>query len=551
MCYNRIANRCNLSGREVFMKDKITALYCRLSNDDDLQGESNSIKNQKEMLLRYAEDNKLPNPQFYVDDGWSGTTFDRPDFQRMISDMEKGEIGTIVTKDLSRLGREYLRTGEYIELIFPEYKVRYIAINDGYDTAHSEGEMMVFRNVMNDFYARDCSKKIRTVLQAKGKSGKPISANSSYGYQKSPADKNLWEINEPQAEIVRRIFRMCINGLGTAQIAARLTAEGVPAPSIKRYPEKTLPWSKTTVREILSRVEYLGHTVNFKTEQVSFKNHKRRKKAPADTLIFRNTHDPIVTQEEFDLVQQIRSKRNRPQKIAEVNPFSGMVYCADCGGRLHLNRGKSVITEHMKCGNYSSYTQKCSAHYIRTSVLEEIVCGELNELLANIKENEQSFIETAIQSSLKGQIIEVKRSEQTVKQNEKRIAEIDRLFAKLYEDRVANIISEDRFLTLSATYEPEQHKLRDENATLKSVVQSHEQKNSDITHFMEFVRNYEHIDKLTPEIMHELIECIEVHEADRSSGQRMQRVDIFFRFRIVAASTIFCRKTVKQQKGAA
>ena len=528
------------------MTDKITALYCRLSNDDDLQGESNSITNQKEMLLKYAQDNCLPNPQFYVDDGWSGTSFQRPDFQRMIRDMEDGKIGIIVTKDLSRLGREYLQTGEYIELVFPEFGVRYIAVNDAYDTASSENEMMVFRNVMNDFYARDCSKKIRAVLQANGKSGKPLSVNPPFGYKKSSTDKNQWEIDEPAAAIVRRIFQMCIDGLGPTQIAKRLTAEGIPTPT-----KKAAHWSKTTVKGILSRMEYAGHTVNFKTEQKSYKNRKRQPTSPENQKIFRDTHEPIVSQEEFDLVQKIREQRIRPQKIAEVNPFSGMVYCADCGARLHLNRGKTVTNEHMKCGSYSSDFQRCTAHYIRTAVLHEVVLAEVNKLLRTVQAHEQDFVQAAMESAQSGHSAELKQAQKTLRQNTKRIADLDRLFARLYEDNVSGKISDERFRRLSAGYEDEQRQLKQESAALRTFIEAKEQKSADVVNFVEIVRQYDRIETLTPELMHELIDRIEVHEPDNSAGHRVQRIEIYFRFRVAQAGAAVVGRTQNSKKNAA
>jgi len=365
-------------------EDKITALYCYLSQDDLLAGESNSITNQKEILLKYAKDNGFPDPQFYVDDGWSGTTFQRPEFMRMVRDMEDGKIGIIVTKDLSRLGRNYLKTGEYIEIIFTDNNVRYIAVNDGVDTAKSENELVAFKNICNDWFARDTSRKIKAVFKAKGRSGKPLVPIPPYGYRKSDADKNIWEVDEEAAEVVCRIFRMCIEGFGPKQIAKRLSDEEILIPTAyavsKGYIasgayKNPTKWSNSVVALILEKQEYLGHTVNFKTYRKSYKVRKMMKSPCEDWLIFENTHPAIISQHDFDLVQELRQNRRRMQKFEEINPFSGMVYCADCGAKMYLNRWHDISKgqEHLKCGTYAKDSSECSAHFIRTAVLCELV----------------------------------------------------------------------------------------------------------------------------------------------------------------------------------
>ena len=338
--------------------DKITALYCRLSNDDDLQGESNSITNQKAILKKYADENGLGNTQFYVDDGFSGTNFNRPDFMRMMEDVKSGKIGTIITKDLSRFGRDYLMTGQYIEMILPDYDVRYIAINDNVDTLRSENEMMVFKNVFNDWYARDCSKKIKAVFKAKGQSGKPLTSMIPYGYKKSETDKNVWEIDEEAAEIVRRIFQLCIDGYGPTQIARILTEDKVLTPTAYAEMKKSesitcakpYRWSHRTIGALLEKLEYIGHTVNFRTKTKSYKSKKRIINSKTDWQIFENTHEAIISKEDFDLVQELRKNKRKLQHQEEVNPFSGMVYCADCGKKMYLCRSKSLNSdqEHLK-----------------------------------------------------------------------------------------------------------------------------------------------------------------------------------------------------------
>ena len=530
------------------MTGKITALYCRLSQDDMLQDESNSITNQKAILKKFAEDNGLSNPVFYVDDGVSGTTFERDGFKAMMADVVAGNVGIVITKDLSRLGRDYLKTGEYIEIIFPDYDVRYIAINDGVDTLKSENELMAFKNIFNDWYARDTSKKIRAVFKAKGQSGKPLSL-PIYGYKKSEADKNMWLVDDEAAEVVRRIFKLCIEGYGPAQIARILTQEGIPTPTAYALSHgrdnghknaKLHRWSGKTISHILDRPEYIGHTVNFRTHKKSYKNKKTVRNPQEEWLIFENTHEPIVTQQEFDLVQELRKNKRRPTKHEEVNPFSGMVYCADCGKKMYLCRATSLTAdqEHLKCSTYSSDKDACSAHFIRTVVLNEIVLNDLNKLLVRVKEHEDEFVQAAMDNSVQKQSSELSKAKKAMKQAEKRIVELDRLFTRLYEDNVSGKISDERFSVMSAGYEDEQKKLRASVSELTSYIETAEQKSSDVTAFISVVQKYEHITELTPEIMHELIEKIVVHAPDKSSGHRTQQIDIYYRFDVAVSTAV-------------
>ncbi len=530
------------------MTDKITALYCRLSQDDMLQGESNSITNQKAILKKYAEDNDFSNPVFYVDDGVSGTTFERDGFKSMMADVEAGKVGTVITKDLSRLGRDYLKTGEYIEIIFPDHDVRYIAINDGVDTLKSENELMAFKNIFNDWYARDTSKKIRAVFKAKGQSGKPLSL-PIYGYKKSEADKNMWLVDDEAAEVVCSIFKLCIEGYGPAQIARILTQEGISTPTAYALSQgrdnghkdaKLHRWSGKTISHILDRPEYIGHTVNFRTHKKSYKNKKTVRNPQEEWLIFENTHEPIVTQQEFDLVQELRKNKRRPTKHEEVNPFSGMVYCADCGKKMYLCRATSLTAdqEHLKCSTYSSDKDACSAHFIRTVVLNEIVLNELNKLLVRVKEHEDEFVQAAMDNSVQKQTSELSKARKAMKQAEKRIAELDRLFTRLYEDNVSGKISDERFTVMSSGYEDEQKKLKASVTELTDYIETSEQKSADVTAFISVVQKYEHITELTPEIMHELIEKIVVHAPDKSSGNRTQQIEIHYRFDVAVTTAV-------------
>ena len=530
------------------MTDKITALYCRLSQDDMLQGESNSITNQKAILKKYAEDNGFSNPVFYVDDGVSGTTWEREGFKAMLADIEEGKVGTVITKDLSRLGRDYLKTGEYIEIIFPDHDVRYIAINDGVDTLKSENELMAFKNIFNDWYARDTSKKIRAVFKAKGQSGKHLS-NPIYGYKHSETDKNLWVIDDEAAEVVRKIFHLCIDGYGPTQIARILTEQGIPTPTAYALSQgrdnghknaKLHRWGNETIAHILEKAEYCGHTVNFRTHVKSYKNKKRVDNPKEDWLIFENTHEAIITQQEFDLVQELRKNKRRPTKHEEVNPFSGICYCADCGKKLYLCRATTMTAdqEHLKCGTYAKDKNGCTIHFVRTIVLKEIILGELNKMVAFVKDNEDEFVQMAMDNSLQKQSSELSKSRKKLKESEKRIAELDRLFTRLYEDNVSGKISDERFSIMSAGYEDEQKKLRATVAELTDFIETAEQKSADVTAFISVVQKYERITELTPEIMHELIEKIVVHAPDKSSGHRTQQIDIYYRFDVAVSTAV-------------
>ena len=530
------------------MTDKITALYCRLSQDDMLQGESNSITNQKAILKKYAEDNGFSNPVFYVDDGVSGTTWEREGFKAMLADIEEGKVGTVITKDLSRLGRDYLKTGEYIEIIFPDHDVRYIAINDGVDTLKSENELMAFKNIFNDWYARDTSKKIRAVFKAKGQSGKHLS-NPIYGYKHSETDKNLWVIDDEAAEVVRKIFHLCIDGYGPTQIARILTEQGIPTPTAYALSQgrdnghknaKLHRWGNETIAHILEKAEYCGHTVNFRTHVKSYKNKKRVDNPKEDWLIFENTHEAIITQQEFDLVQELRKNKRRPTKHEEVNPFSGICYCADCGKKLYLCRATTMTAdqEHLKCGTNAKDKNGCTIHFVRTIVLKEIILGELNKMVAFVKDNEDEFVQMAMDNSVQKQSSELSKSRKKLKESEKRIAELDRLFTRLYEDNVLGKISDERFSIMSAGYEDEQKKLRATVAELTDFIETAEQKSADVTAFIQVVQKYEHITELTPEIMHELIEKIVVHAPDKSSGHRTQKIEIHYSFNVAVTNAV-------------
>jgi len=530
--------------------DKITALYCRLSQDDMLAGESNSITNQKSILLKYAKENGFTNTQFYTDDGYSGTNFNRPDFQRMKTDIEDGRVSTVIVKYLSRLGREYLQTGYYTEIFFSQYDVRFIAIHDNVDTQRGDNDFAPFKNLMNEFYARDCSKKVRAVLKSKGMSGKPLTSNAPYGYKKAEGNKDLWIIDEEAAAVVRKMFTLCIGGYSPFQIAKKLSEEQLLTPSA--YFElratgsisapKPYHWSNKTVESMLHKQEYTGCTVNFKTIKKSYKSKKYVHNPKEDWIIFKGTHEPIVSESDFDLVQELTKTKRKIQRDNTANPFSSKVYCADCGAKMYLCRAKSMSEdqEHLKCGRYAKDKDDCTAHFIRTIVLKDIVVVEINRLLTEIHDNEEEFVQLAMEKSNRTHLSDLKKAKKTLTDNEKRIAELDRLFKRLYEDNVAGKISDMRFEQMSKDYEAEQEQLKQKNAELSLFISENEQKTSDVTTFMQVVRKYEVVTELTPEIMNELIDRIEVHAPDKSSGHRRQTIDIYFRFNIASATAEIC-----------
>ncbi|MCM1275439.1 MAG: DUF4368 domain-containing protein [Lachnospiraceae bacterium] len=479
----------------------------------------------------------------------------------MLADIEAGKVGTVIVKDMSRFGRDYLKVGYYTEVMFAEYDVHFIAVNDGVDSELESNDFTPIRNLFNEFYARDCSKKIKAVFNAKGKSGKPLTTHVPYGYKKSETDKNAWEIDEETAPMVKRIFKLCIDGHEPMQIAKILTAENILKPTaydeLKSTGsitiEKPFRWAQKTVVGILEKLEYVGHTVNFKTRRKSYKHKKKLANPREEWLIFENTHEPIISQHDFDLVQELRQNKRKIQKHGEINPFSGMVYCADCGAKMYLCRSRSLTDEqeHLKCSTYANDSSECSAHYIRTAVLRELVLGELNKLLEIIHDNENEFVDSAMEHASAAKSQELKKARKALNQAEKRITELDKLFTRLYEDNVSGKISDERFTLMSANYDNEHKQLKQTVSELQKFIEETEQKTADVTNFIKLVRKYTYINELTPEIMHELVEKIVIHAPDKSSGHRQQKVEIYFRFNVASAEATLNRKDYDKRKKAA
>ena len=520
--------------------DNITVLYARLSQEDALDGESNSIANQKKILLKYATDNGFPNPIFFIDDGVSGVTFDRPGWNEMIRLAEAGKVQTVIVKDMSRMGRDYLKVGYYTESFFAERDIRYIAINDGVDSAKGDNEFTPFRNLFNDFYARDTSKKIRAVMRSKGNAGEHLCSNPPYGYRKDPADKKKWIVDEEAAEVVKRIFDLCIAGKGPMQIAKILTADKVltvkahyARQSEKVLPDKPYQWSAKSIAGILERPEYTGCTVNFKTYSKSHKLKKRLQNAPENQRIFPNTQPAIIEEKVFERVQELRANKRRPAKQAERQGlFSGLLYCADCGSKLHFATGKNMTPAQdcYRCSRYKSNTGDCTMHFIREETLKLFVRQRIFDVTAMFIDDIQGFQKIVYQQRFTEAEQAVKRQKKELEQARKRIAELDRIFKRIYEDDINGTISHERFLKLSAEYEAEQKELATFVQKEQAAVDTYEQNKSDFDSFAAIIRKYVGIRELTPTIVNEFVKKIIVHAPDKSSGHRRQKIQIVWNF---------------------
>lgn len=520
--------------------DNITALYARLSQEDALDGESNSIANQKKILLKYATDNGFPNPTFFIDDGVSGVTFDRPGWNEMIRLAEAGKVKTVIVKDMSRMGRDYLKVGYYTESFFAERDIRYIAINDGVDSDKGDNDFTPFRNLFNDFYARDTSKKIRAVMRAKGNAGEHLCTNPPYGYMKDPANKKKWIVDEEAAEIVKRIFDLCIAGKGPMQIAKLLTAQHVltvkghyAQRDGKPLPEKPYKWSPKSVAGILERLEYTGCTVNFKTYSKSHKLKKRLHNAPENQRIFPNTQPAIIEEQVFARVQELRENKRRPAKQAERQGlFSGLLYCADCGSKLHFATGKNMTPQQdcYRCSRYKSNTGDCTMHFIREETLKLFVLQRIFDVTALFFDDAMAFEEAARKQRFQEAEKEAKKRKREIAQAEKRIAELDRIFKRIYEDDISGTISHERFLKLSTDYEAEQKKLTEQVKAWRDAVETFEQNQANFASFAAIVRKYVGIRELTPTIVNEFVKKIIVHAPDKSSGHRRQKIKLVWNF---------------------
>ena len=521
---------------------KKTALYCRLSQDDGLEGDSNSIQNQKNILQKFAEDHHFPNSCFYVDDGFSGGNFQRPAFQQMISDMENGEIGIIVTKDLSRLGRNQLHTGLYIEERFPMFGVRYIAINDNVDTDSSESnDLMPFKNLFNEWFIRDTSRKIRAVLKAKAERGERLGTRAPYGYIKDPETKKL-AVDDEAAAIVRRIFAMCASGNGPSQIARILKKEQVLTPTMYAYTRYGMNhtcldtahlynWSDSAIANLLENEIYLGNTVNMKYSTKSYKDKRRVEHSREECLVFKDTHPALITQEVWDIVQRVRKNRRRPTKMEEQNKYSGLVFCADCGSNMVLHRARTMSASynHFTCRTYKKDGESCTGHYIRECVLDEVVLEDLRRVTAMARERPEEFA-AYIGSKQSAEIQrEIRRQEKKLAAMRKRKAELDAIFKKLYEDSVLSRITTEQFQMLSSSYTEEQNQIAAGIPQKEADIQRLRETVSGTDGFLDKAKRYMDITELTPELLRLFIEKIVVHEKEvKWSKHAPQTVEIYY-----------------------
>ena len=524
--------------------EKITPLYERLSRDDELQGESNSISNQKQMLADFARRNGLPNPTHFTDDGISGTRFDRPGFLAMMEEVEAGRVEAIVIKDMSRLGRDYLKVGQVMEVL-RQRGVRLIAINDGVDSLKGDDDFTPFRNIMNEFYARDTSRKIRSVFKAKGMSGKHLTGTVIYGYLWDEKREH-WLVDEEAAEVVRRIFSLTLEGYGPYQIACKLSADRIEIPVVHlaRFNEgvnRSKPvkdpygWGSSTIVNILKKREYLGHTINFKTRK-HFKDKKSHYVSEDEWTIFENTHEAIIDQQTFDLVQKIRSNvRRYPNGWGEAAPLTGLLYCADCGGKMYVHRtnnGKRI--SQYTCSNYTKVpcgTLCLTQHRINESAVLTLVSDTLRAIAEYSRNDRTEFIHTVQETQVAQQSADISKKRRHLATAQKRAGELEKLICKIYEDNALGKLPDTRYKALDAQYAKEQDALEIEIAELEKAVTGYEQSQKSAEKFIALIDKYENFDTLTNTMLNEFVEKILVHERSRKGSQdTTQEIEIYFNF---------------------
>ena len=523
----------------------ITALYPRLSHEDELQGESNSKSIKKKSRFTNAKQNGFSNLRWYTDDGYSGANFQRPGFQAMLADIEAGKVGTVIVKDMSRLGRNYLQVGMYTEMIFPQKGVRFIAINDGVDSAQGENDFAPLRNIFNEWLVRDTSKKIKAVKRSKGMSGKPITSKPVYGYLMDE-DENFI-IDEEAAPVVQQIYSLCLAGNGPTKIARMLTEQQIPTPgtleyrrtgSTRRYHTGyECKWATNTVVHLLENREYTGCLVNFKTEKPSYKLKHSIENPPEKQAVFENHHEPIIDRETWERVQELRKQRKRPNRYDEVGLFSGILFCADCGSVMYQQRYQ---TDKRKqdcyiCGSYKKRTADCTAHFIRTDLLTAGVLSNLRKVTSYAAKHEARFMKLLIEQNEDGDRRRNAAKKKELEAAEKRIAELSAIFKRLYEDSVTGRISDERFTELSADYEAEQKELKERAARLREELSKAQEATANAEKFMNVVRRHTTIEELTPTLLREFVEKIVVHESVALDGKRRgklrrQEIEIYYSF---------------------
>lgn len=519
--------------------DKITALYCRLSRDDELAGESNSITNQKSILSKYAKDNNFQNIKFFVDDGYSGTTFTRPAFMEIMELAEQGKIGTIIVKDHSRLGRNRLVVGQLLEEDFVRLNIRYIAIMDNIDSSKGLNDFLPIQDWFNEMHAKNTSQKVRAVLKNKGESGISLANNVPYGYKKDENDKTKWLVDETSAEVVKEIFNLFIQGHGTFEIARILRERKILTPSEYNASISTnatnqeyqYKWCGTTIAGILDRQEYIGDTVNFKSTTRSYKDKTRVNLPKKDRKIFKNTHEPIIDEYTWNIAKQLRNNRKKRAKSGKKSIFSGLLFCYDCGKKMYFQSPVVDLRnkDHYRCSSYKHDTSACTSHYISDDVLQSIILENIQRLVSDMKDYEDLFIQEQLAKSTQKELKQISKNKKELEKAKNRVIEIDNLFMHIYEDNVSGKITDDRFRNLSFNYDKEQQVLKTKIEQLSKDIENTEKKDTDITQFISNVKKYTEITELSPEILNELIEKIVIHQQEKVNGKKVQEIDIYYR----------------------
>lgn len=519
--------------------DRITALYCRLSRDDEQDGLSGSIKNQQSILEKYAKENGFANTRVFIDDGWSGTNFARPAFMEIMELAEQGLIETLIVKDHSRLGRNRLVVGQLLEEDFDRLGVRYIAIMDNIDTKNGISDLVPMQDLFNEWHAKNTSQKVRNVFKNKGNSGVPLTTNPPFGYMKNPNNPSEWLIDEPAAAVVRKIFALCIQGYGPTQIAKKLKALEIMTPcaywnSIGRNcatpPENIYGWCSDTVSTILSKQEYIGDTVNFRTTKKSFKNKKKIERPKEEWKIFKNTHPAIICEADFNLVQELRKNKRRPNRTGFVSMFSGLVYCADCGQKMYYSSTNNYKHEQANffCSSFRKDTSTCSMHYIREKVIYDLVLEDMNRVIYFIRTFEEEFAKAKMQDFDIKHRKELIAKQKELEKSKNRFNDIDTIIQKLYEDNALGKLSDERYAIMSVSLEREQKELNAIIPTMEQELQKSIDKTESLQHFISKVKRITEPTELTSEIVNEFIEKIVVSAPIRIDGKRHQTVDIYY-----------------------
>ena len=524
-------------------QDKITALYCRLSRDDEYNGDSMSIQNQKELLLKFANDNGYFNTEFFVDDGYTGTNFDRPDFKRLIEAVEDGKIGTVIVKDLSRFGREYLQTGFYTEMFLPDNDVRFIAINDSVDSDDGDNDFAPFKNIINEWYAKDCSKKIRAVMKMKAQRGDCLTGIAPYGYMKDPNDKTKL-IPSDRADYVKMMYRMAIEGCSCGEIANKMRSMNIPIPKADNYirnglencasyPKYPYYWLKATVKTILLNPVYTGRTVALRYTNKSYKNKKRIERPEDEWVVTENTHEALVSREDYDTVYKRLSVKTRDKVTNPDNIFRGLVMCPDCGkvhgfSKRYDNRNSKGV---YRCQTAIRYGKEyCSSHYITFEQLYDVVLSYVQHDATLFEENADKYIDILSKASETDKIKERNALIKEQDKAKKRSGELDTLLQKIYEDMVFGVISKERYMSMSENMEKELSVLKARSNEISAALQENDNNRTNAEKFAELIENYIGITELDYELVHTLIEKIYIHERENIDGKAVVRVDIYYRF---------------------